>query len=350
MKNRDYTNEPLPLRPLEKTFKKFYTETGYCTTDKAISWDEFAKRIEGTRYDGILNDSAGLLARNLQENSYFQSKLNVSAIMHLRYLPAIYHSQEFFEVECVLSGAIDCFIGDQKILLKQGDVLILSPMVSHSASVYSDNGVMVNVLVRQSTFEESFLNLLPDNDLLRDFFVKALYKESNTPYLLFCTNSAGFLIERIVPILRESERNNRYKNTMLSSLLATFFVELLRNYEKDVTIPASEFSTPNENIIFILEYMQKNYDSITLSHLAEFFNYSERQMQRIIEKATGMTFVENIKRLRMSNAKEFLMNTDMTVSEIADRLGYYDASGFRQVFRKYYGVSPKEYRQRKENK
>ncbi|MCR5101867.1 MAG: helix-turn-helix transcriptional regulator [Butyrivibrio sp.] len=131
---------------------------------------------------------------------------------------------------------------------------------------------------------------------------------------------------------------------MLSALLSVFFVELLRFHEKDLEIPSMSRMALSDNIVFILEYMQKNYTTITLSHLSTFFNYSERQMQRIIESATGTSFSNNIKKLRMNKAAELLTTTNMTVSEIADSLGFYDCSSFRQSFKKYYGCSPRKFK------
>jgi two-component system response regulator YesN len=67
-------------------------------------------------------------------------------------------------------------------------------------------------------------------------------------------------------------------------------------------------------------------------------------MQRIIYSATGMSFGENIKKIRMQRAADLLQNTELKVSEIADYLGYYDTSSFRHAFRNYYGKTPQLFR------
>lgn len=133
---------------------------------------------------------------------------------------------------------------------------------------------------------------------------------------------------------------------MLSSLVSVFFVQLLRKHEKDVVIPSMHASAINETTIFIIEYMQKNYATLTLSHLAAFFNCSIRQMQRILTTATGMTFSENIRRLRMAHASDLLTDSQLTIQKIADVLGYYDVSNFRKVFRNTYVMTPQEYREK----
>ena len=92
--------------------------------------------------------------------------------------------------------------------------------------------------------------------------------------------------------------------------------------------------------------MQENYTSITLKDLADFFNYSERQIQRIIKNCTGMSFSQNIQKLKMRRAARLLTNPDLSVSAIAEELGYMDSGNFRHIFKKYYGMTPAEYREK----
>lgn len=340
-------NNMQALRKVEQDYKEFYLDTGF-RTDSSVSITEFRNIIK--KYDKkYWNIDTSFLdsndyVENLTEEHFFQTSQNVVVLQPYRYLPAMIHKHEFFEISCVLSGTFTHFISDQKTELHTGDILILSPHTKHAICTYQDEGIMVNILMRSSTFEHHFLSLLPDNDLLYSFFVKALYGNSDTPYLLFHTGDDPQITEYAVSILQEYQRNQRYKNTMLSSLMSVFFVYLLRAHEKDIFIPTLNSSVMNENTIFIIEYMQKNYNTITLSHLAKFFNYSERQMHRIIKTATGMTFSDNIKKIRMGHAKELLSNPNLTVHEIADILGYYDVSNFRKIFKSYFGITPQQFR------
>ncbi len=347
----------LKLRQIEKALKTRYLSDPALATRGPINLEDFYDIYSDTQLTFKVEDDIatennnnnnnsfpnGPLSKILTEESYFQDLIDVSAIMHLRYLPPIYHESEFFELDCLLQGQITSYIGNQSITLSAGDIMIFAPGTNHASCTYNDNTIMINLLVRQSTFEEHFLGILPENDLFKGFFEKSLYGNTDTPYLLFKTRNADFVSKNILPILEEYRGSSRYKTTMLSSLLSVFFVKLLRSHEKDLEIPSMSHKSLSENIVFILEYMQKNYTTITLSHLASFFNYSERQMQRIIESATGIGFSENIKKLRMNKAAELLRNTDMPVSEIADILGYYDCSSFRQSFKKYYGCSPRDF-------
>ncbi len=331
------------MREIECDYKDFYESVGLDIFDGPLELEEFRRIIDegDLKYRPLFLDD---LSDMLQEDVFFHDNQDVAVFQHYRYMPAIYHEHAFFELAYVLAESCTSYIGTHKTELSAGDIFILPPHTRHAICTYSENGVIVNILIRASTFERHFLNLLPNNDLLYDFFVKTLYHSSDIPYLTFKTGKDPQLTSYVLQLHREYMRNKRYKNTMITSLLSVFFVILLRNHEKDVMIPGTASLSINENTIFILQYMQKHYSTITLSHLAKFFNYSERQIQRIITAATGMGFSENIKKLRMAHAAQMLENSGLTVREIAECLGYYDASNFRQLFKKCYHKTPLEYR------
>lgn len=336
-------NKLLQMRPIELDYKDFYQNSGQ---------DIFSCPMELSEFRQIIRDSSpkyhhlylGDFYTVLKEDAFFQNYQDITASQHYRYMPATYHEHDFFELACVLSGSFHNYIGKQDLLMSAGDIIIISPHTPHAVCAYRDDAVMVNILIRASTFHEHFMNVLPDNDLLQNFFVKTLYRPSDTPYLFFRTGEDADLTRCILNLTYEFSRNKMYKNTMLVALASIFLVTLLRKHEKDVVIPTIHPSIMNENIIFILQYMQNNYATITLSHLASFFNYSERQMQRIITSATGCSFSENIKKLRMKHALTMLQDQDLSVTDIAETLGYYDASNFRHVFKSFYHMTPQEYR------
>jgi AraC-like DNA-binding protein len=280
----------------------------------------------------------------LSEDAFFQNIVDVAVIPHTRYLPPVFHTHDFFEIAYVLEGTLTHYINNQTQTLKKGDIFIFSPQAPHSICTYDDHSILLNLLLRKSTFETTFLNILPDNDILRNFFVRTLYHTPDTPYLLFETKDDELLRFTALNMLKEYQEQRRYRKTLLNSLLSVFLAMLLRNHEKDVIIPGAGSLINNSDMIFILRYMQTNYATITLSELADFFNYSERQLQRLITQATGKSFSENIKTLRMTEAARLLSGSSLSISEISDRLGYYDSSSFRKHFKSYYTITPLDYR------
>ncbi|HJB83386.1 MAG TPA: AraC family transcriptional regulator [Candidatus Mediterraneibacter intestinavium] len=287
-----------------------------------------------------------LLNTRLDEASFFRENFDTELYRHLRYLPAILHSHAFLEIVCVAEGSCTNYVQQQELHMKKGDICIIAPETEHAVSAFSDECILINILLRVSTFEKAFFGVLSENDILSDFFMRTLYHSKTHPYLYFRTGDDQELFDYVLYAYQEFLGNHQYKERFLNNIISAFFIILLRNHGSDVIVPEIDTEGNDENVIFILKYMQENYSTVTLSSLAEFFNYSERQIQRIIKKSTGISFSENIQKLKMKHAAQLLMDPDRSVSAVAEDLGYSDVGNFRHIFKKYYGMSPAEYRSR----
>lgn len=133
---------------------------------------------------------------------------------------------------------------------------------------------------------------------------------------------------------------------MSGSSLTNFFIKLLRRHEKNVLVPNPTGHKDEQNIIFILRYLTEHYDTIKLKELAHFFNYSERQMTRILKEYTGGSFTHLVQNIRLTKACELLRNPDLSIQDIVDEVGYSNVNHFYQLFKKQYEITPAEYRKK----
>ena len=94
-----------------------------------------------------------------------------------------------------------------------------------------------------------------------------------------------------------------------------------------------------------LRFIRRHYnESISLSDVAEQINVNKSYLCDVFKKETDMTITGYITKLRVEKSMELLRTTDMKVYEIAMEVGYKDYTYFSQIFRKYIGISPAEYR------
>lgn len=96
---------------------------------------------------------------------------------------------------------------------------------------------------------------------------------------------------------------------------------------------------------YINEYGNK---TLSLAELSEMVHLSPAQLQRIIKKLYNQSFRERILFLKMQNAKQLIRDTDLPMQEIADRVGYTSFYSFYGVFKKYFGLTPSQYREQVE--
>lgn len=230
--------------------------------------------------------------------------------------------------------------------MKAGEICIVAPETVHALSVFGDNCIVYNLTVRSATFEKTFLNFLPTDSVLYRFFTKSLYQSAENSCLYFKKKPDAHLQALILQMYDEINQKKRYYSPLLNAMLTTFFIQLLRKYEKDVLFPNLPHKKQAENLIYILKYIENNYKTITLKELSAFFGYSERQMIRILKSYTDENFTSLIRSAKLSNACELLKRPDIRLSDIIAEVGYSNTSHFYEVFHKSYGMTPIEYRQK----
>ncbi|MGY1553145.1 AraC family transcriptional regulator [Microbacterium sp. A588] len=102
---------------------------------------------------------------------------------------------------------------------------------------------------------------------------------------------------------------------------------------------------PSDVVASALDYIFANLDTDPrLSVAASIANMSESAFSRYFKKASGQTFSDMVKRLRLTQACRLLEHTDATVAQIAQSVGYTNLSNFNRRFRDEYEMTPSEYR------
>ena len=102
-----------------------------------------------------------------------------------------------------------------------------------------------------------------------------------------------------------------------------------------------------ERIEDILHYLEENMDRmISRREAAKYVFLNEDYFSRMFRKEMGVGYKEYVLKQKMDYAEKLLANTDMPVTLIASKVGYENFTNFTQMFRKYSGETPTEYRKR----
>ena len=100
----------------------------------------------------------------------------------------------------------------------------------------------------------------------------------------------------------------------------------------------------DERLTSMLNFIQNNYQDVTLESLAEQFHLSEPYVSKYIKDKSGKTFGEHVAHIRMKRAKTLLKNGNMTVENIAYAIGYQNVEHFNRTFKKSFDMTPIQYR------
>lgn len=244
------------------------------------------------------------------------------------------HYHPYYEIYFLASGQVKYYFYNKIFTLKPGNVIIIKPNEVHR-TVAVDN--YHGLVCKRYT-----LNV--DESLVSK--IKKYNKDAGLCLnndVLFFKDGFAEIIEIIKKIKDEIAE---YDITYMGSV---------RNYVERVLI---ELSNPRKceidksavclndlQIQEAIDYIICNYNKkIQLKECADICFMSESNFTKKFHKTMGMNFKSYVNCIRIENACEMLKNSELSISKIAEMVGYEDNCYFSIVFKKIVGISPKEFR------
>ncbi len=180
---------------------------------------------------------------------------------------------------------------------------------------------------------ENFRSMFPKVDLQED----KLITDENGIY----TNGGAYSFLNLMIYLVE-----KYFDRPTAIFCAKVFqIEIDRTTQSEFTIFSGQKHHDDNEILQAQAYIEKNLnEKISVEDLSSKFSIGRRNFDRRFIKATGNTPLEYSQRAKVELAKKQLESTRKTINEVMYEVGYADVKAFREVFRKYTGISPVEYR------
>ena len=232
------------------------------------------------------------------------------------------HKHNFYEINIVLSGEGEHYIGDMSMPAVPGDIFVIPIGVYHGYVCTRELDV-AHVILKGGFMERYY------NDLLRVPGFSTLFEIE--PYLRQIYDKHLFLhLDReatkkisteITDIISLSENcYESYKSIYTLRLLSLLSIEM-QNQNKS--------ATPNEDsdMLKVLEYIQAHYEEkITLEDLMAIANMSRPTLHRHFKAITQMTPKQYILKLRLSAVRDQLSHHTESKTQIAQKYGFFDTS------------------------
>lgn len=140
--------------------------------------------------------------------------------------------------------------------------------------------------------------------------------------------------------LNYSEISDRFKDF---DSLYSFLSEIFKQLEQNCT-------SINENEVIhyfeqMVKYIDEHYDQeLYIKDLSARFYLNQFYCCRLFKKVLGKTFSEYVVSIRINKACQLIKSTDLSIEEVALKVGYVDYFYFNKVFKKHCGITPAKYR------
>lgn len=250
------------------------------------------------------------------------------------------HSHTFFELAYIIKGEAEHILDGKPTALKEGDYVIIEPGSIHyyKKKEKSDLLTIINCIftsdfVYPNAKDNTFMGLL-ENPLLNIDTNQIV--ESPVNYVYHDINNH---VLNLLSMMRYEYMNKKTNYTLImKNHLNSIIISSVRN--------VSSTTSQSMNITaFIKDYVSLHYtEDDILNHMSKVSNYSTQYLSSRFKADTGETFKSFLQRIRVDAASNLLDNTKMTVSEIAEAVGYKDVKYFTEIFKKFKNTTPKQYK------
>lgn len=132
-----------------------------------------------------------------------------------------------------------------------------------------------------------------------------------------------------------------YTNYALSLLAMEFSQELIEHS----TLQTESLKDVNYTLVEIMNWIHVHYNTqLSVQKIAEKYRYNPKYLSGAFKKHTGLSMLKYINQTRLSAAKQLLLNSSLSIKEIAGQAGFNDEKHFMKLFKQMEGLTPTQYK------
>ena len=240
------------------------------------------------------------------------------------------HVHQYIEVVHVVEGKTEMQIGSEKYLVNTGEIGVIFPNIPHDYHTLSPTGKT------QLHIMNCYVDLIP---MLKTQLL-GMYPQTPVLHKEQIHEDVPYAEHRLFETARHY--GTRTPPPELISSLVTLLLTRLFPY---LHLTDYQESLPQDLTCNILAYISKHFtEEISLSSIGAVFGIGKYAVSRIFSNILKVSFLHYINSLRIDYAKYLLLNTDLSITNIAMECGYHSQQTFNRVFKELCSCTPKEYK------
>ena len=279
----------------------------------------------------------------ISESRLAKTRRGISVRTHTRYVDFPVHSHNYVEMMIVLRGEIKHSIGENEVVLREGEILFLNKHISHSIKRAGEFDIGVNVIMSDSFIESVRADL--EGTVFSPLLKENAKSDGEGMYLHF--GSGEKKIKNLIENLLIELTDEGDEQFLMSRSVALLLYYLSAGSENLMIGGNIESSKNSRRILEIQAYIKNNYRMGSLSDLSERMYLSSPYLSKLIKQHFGKTFKEMQLDERIKRALDLVKSTDMPIGDIIRNVGYENESYFHREFVKRTGETPLKIRKNK---
>jgi len=252
------------------------------------------------------------------------------------------HLHKLYELHILLDGEAKITTPQKNYRLRKGEVALIPPRVYHSIKNISSQFQLISLGFQLYPSHE------PPKPEQAQF--QNILESTERAYPLLLGKQPELI--QIIQQFQNYDKSQLGASALLHSQLIQFLVYLFRGLPLERDTSSTSFSKMSQTTKYIetercrrIEaYISEHYTDADMSKLAGQLSITENHLRRILRSYYGESFTQLVNNHRVNVSKYYLQNTNKTISEISEMVGFQTFQNFSVWFRRCTSQSPSEYR------
>lgn len=255
-----------------------------------------------------------------------------------------YHNHNFYEIIIIEKGRGNHRLNDVTFSYKKGDVFFLKPDDAHEFFIEEKTSFMYIKFTNQfisdlMLWNDGIRNKLNFDDLLLksfNYYESFINNEDDQVHFSSLANIIYFEFTNF--------QNRSFE--LIFQLFLSLILLLMRNILSQSSGLGQLKLNKIEKILSYISINALNPKKMKISNLAQEFSMSEKYISIYVKTQSGLSIQNHIVQIKIKAAEKLLINSSYNINEIANKLGFNDASHFNKFFKKYKSLSPTEFQKK----
>lgn len=253
-----------------------------------------------------------------------------------------FHWHEEIEIHYIVKGHGTFFIDDAEYKVSEGDIVYIGPKLIHSGKS-EDNDLIAICYMIDNTYLLSKNNIYSTDRFFRELLDTKIIK----PVIHMTDTGYQSLKTPLLEIDMCAAENGMIYQLEIKKQLYDLFIQLYKHNYLTATADKNYHNSINHIIKKAIRYIQANCGNrLSIDEIASHVGLSSSYFMKVFKENTKITCIEYIKSFRLNLAITMLRETDENILHIANNCGYGNLSLFNRDFKKYYNLTPSQYRKK----
>ena len=257
----------------------------------------------------------------------------------------LHSHRSLLELAYVIQGRANHVINGKSSIISKGDYFIVDYGTRHRYTQIGDTPfIVVNCLFVPQLIDQTLNNCQRFEEVINNYLINFDFCQlKERPTNLILHDDDGYIWKMVRRLCEEYEQKEIGFLESMRCQLILLLIDIMRQLK----LPdAEETKGENDIVNHMIKHVNKHFtEPLSLKDFAEKYNYSSAHISNMFKREIGITFSEYVQSIRIQESCRLLANTNKSVAEIVNTVGYTDVKFFNKVFKRITGMTPRQFKQ-----